>query len=262
MKRILTVLVAGATLIVAGCTTSELSTEPVDVAPAGSRLPSTLFGTWSGVIPCADCPGINYNLDLNEDNTFEETMVYQEREVEPYTRTGTWQIRNGVLQLSGPDTTITQFDLSTAGELYMLDQQGRRITSGLAENYTLRRTMHNTEDNSGLWDEKRRLGIDFIATGNEPGWSLEIDLEKGMYFKTLPTETIALQTAATSPEQKGKTTTYRSKSENGELVVEITEQPCEDTMSGKQSSYSVKVTAKGMEFIGCGMYLGESQIEK
>lgn len=245
-----------------GCTTSELSTEPVDVAATGSRLPSSLFGTWRGVIPCADCPGIDYNLSLNEDNTFEETMVYQERDVTPYTRTGTWQISNGVLQLTGPDTTMMQFDLSTAGELNMLDQNGQRITTPLADRYSLRRDNTLAEDNPELWNEKRRLGIDFVATGNEPGWSLEMDLEKGIYFKTLPTETIAIDAAITTPEKKGNVTTYRSKTDDGELVVELIEQPCEDSMSGKNLPYAVRVTAKGMQFIGCGMYLGEKQAEK
>jgi uncharacterized membrane protein/uncharacterized lipoprotein NlpE involved in copper resistance len=248
--------------IVSGCTTSELSTEPVDVAAVESRLPGSVIGVWRGVIPCADCPGINYNLSLNEDNTFEETMIYQEREVEPYTRAGTWQIANGILQLSGNDTTSTQFDMSIGGELHMLDQEGKRINTSLADKYTLRKDMDLTEDNSELWNEKRRLGVDFVATGNEPGWVLEIDQEKGMYFKTLPSETIALETAIPEIVNNGKTITYKSISETGDLIVELTAQPCEDNMSGKMSTHTVRVKAKGIEFNGCGMYLKEAPEEE
>jgi len=244
-----------AATIVSGCTTSELTTEPVEAAE--SRLPAGLVGVWRGVIPCADCPGINYSLSLNEDNTFEETMIYQERDVDPYTRTGTWQIANGILKLRSNDTTSTQFDMSIGGELHMLDQEGKRINSSLADNYKLRKDINLTEGNAEHWNEKRKLGVDFIATGNEPGWALEIDLEKGMYFKTLPTETIALETAIPETIANGKTTTYKATSDTGDLIVELTAQPCEDTMSGKISTHTVRVKAKGIEFNGCGMFLGK-----
>lgn len=259
MKRLCIYLMLYLVAATVGCTTSDISTEPVDVVPSGSRLPSSVLGTWRGVIPCADCPGINYNLSLNEDNTFEETMVYQERDVEPYTRSGTWRITNGVLQLAGPDTLLTQFDLSVAGELNMLDSQGKRINTPLADRYSLRRDTALPESNTSLWDEKRRLGVDFVATGNEPGWALEIDLEKGMYFRTLPSETIALDTPMPQPVKEGNATFYRGVVNGEELIVELLQQPCKDTMSGQMSPYLVRVTAKGIQFSGCGAYLNEKR---
>ncbi|HEY4649916.1 MAG TPA: copper resistance protein NlpE N-terminal domain-containing protein [Pontibacter sp.] len=262
MRKVFTCLWLYTVVGLSACTTSEIQTEPVDVAAGESRLPSSLVGTWRGIIPCADCPGINYNLSLNEDNTYEETMVYQERDADPFTRTGNWRITNGVLQLMGPDSAHTQFDLSTGGELSMLDQTGQRITGNLANMYILHKDTGLADDNSELWNEKRRLGVDFVATGNEPGWALEIDLEKGLFFRTLPTETISLDTPISAPEKKGKTTTYRGTATGGELVVELTEQDCKDSMSGKASPYTVRVTAKGVQFNGCGMYLGERQQEE
>ncbi|MBJ6118562.1 copper resistance protein NlpE N-terminal domain-containing protein [Pontibacter sp. BT310] len=248
--------------IVSGCTTSELSTEPVDVAVGESRLPCSVIGVWRGVIPCADCPGINYNLSLNEDNTFEEMMTYQERDVEPFSRTGTWNITDGTLTLVAQDTTRTQFDLSIGGELHMLDQSGKRITTNLADKYRLRKDDNLSQASPELWNEKRRLGVDFVATGNEPGWALEIDQEKGMYFKTLPSETIAIETAIPEIVNKGKTITYKATAETGDLIVELTAQPCEDTMSGKMSTHTVRVKAKGIEFNGCGMFLNTKSEEK
>ncbi|NEM97324.1 copper resistance protein NlpE N-terminal domain-containing protein [Pontibacter burrus] len=264
MKSVFTIGVLGLLLGISACTTSDIRTEPVDVTVGEDRLTSSLIGTWRGVIPCADCPGINYNLSLKNDNTFEETMIYQERDVTPYTRSGTWQIRNGILQLSGAaaDTSQTQFDMSVGGELHLLDREGKRITTNLADHYVLRRDLKFEEDSPGLWDEKRRLGIDFVATGNEPGWALEIDLEKGMYFRTLPTETIVLDTPVSDPEVRGRTTIYRGNSEGNELTVEFTEQDCKDTMSGKVSPYSVRVTAKGIQFNGCGIHLGQKNSER
>lgn len=250
----------------AACTTgsvSDIYTQPVDVGVAKTVEPAAVVGTWRGVIPCADCPGINYNLSLNANNTFEETLVYQDRDVQPFTRTGTWRINEGQVELGSANNSGTsRFSLTPEGNLNMLDQEGKPVTSELAPMYLLRRDTTLIEDNPALWSEKRRLGIDFVATGNEPGWSLEVDLDKGMFFKTLPSESIAMETAVPTQAKSGKVTTYSATTDAGELKVEIVHQPCEDTMSGKVSPYLVRVTAKGINFKGCGTYLGEQTQEK
>lgn len=54
------------------------------------------LGTFSGVLPCADCPGIETTIsfkfsdDSKSSHTYTETDVYQERNV-TNTTTGTWQ---------------------------------------------------------------------------------------------------------------------------------------------------------------------------
>ncbi|WP_276496553.1 copper resistance protein NlpE N-terminal domain-containing protein [Pontibacter litorisediminis] len=254
-------LFAGALVLwLSGCTTapvSDVPTEPVDVGVPKMLPPAAVVGTWRGVIPCADCPGINYNLSLGADNRFEETLIYQDRDVQPFTRTGTWGVKEGRVELQAAENgaTPTLFELTQAGELNMLDQDGKPITTALAPMYLLRRDTALIEDNPSLWNEKRRRGIDFVATGNEPGWSLEIDLEQSMTFRTLPSESISIETPVPDPLQSGNKTVYRATTEEGELQVEIMEQPCEDTMSGKVSPYLVRVNAKGISFKGCGMYL-------
>lgn len=259
MKRVFTALLMGVMLCGSGCTTSpgaEVATEPVDVGK--TIAPAAVVGTWRGVIPCADCPGINYNLSLSADNRFEETMIYQDRDVQPYTRGGTWRLSKGKLELESSDTrSPTSFELAPNGELNMLDREGKPITTALAPMYRLKRDTAQPEDNPALWSKKRELGVDFVATGNEPGWSLEIDLEESMNFRTLPSESIALETPVPDPVTEGNKTTYSATTEAGKLEVEIIKQPCEDTMSGKVSPYLVRVTAKGINFKGCGMYLGD-----
>src|SRR5690625_667057 len=47
-----------------------------------------------GIIPCADCPGIEYELHLYDDNTFEESVLYQDRMVDAHIEDGTYSIEN------------------------------------------------------------------------------------------------------------------------------------------------------------------------
>ena len=273
MKKANTSIYIGLLLwVTAACTTEpvtntsgiSLPTEPVDVTVGGGLLPNSMpfniVGTWHGIIPCIDCPGIVYDLNLREDNTFEEIRVYQNRDTGSDKRVGTWRITDeGVLELSNQNAERTRFDLSTAGELKMLDESGIPIETPIADMYRLRRDTALSEKNTPLNSDQRRVGVDFVATGNEPGWLLEIDLEDGMYFKTRPSETVELKGSVTRPTVEGNTTRYRTQTEEGELVVELTETPCTDAMSGRVSSYTVRVTAKGKSYSGCGMYLGKAE---
>jgi hypothetical protein len=47
---------------------------PKEIKPFASHataLETLVFGPWQGTIPCADCPGINYQLTLQKDRTYE-----------------------------------------------------------------------------------------------------------------------------------------------------------------------------------------------
>ena len=101
--------------------------------------------------------------------------------------------------------------------------------------------------------------VDFKATGNEPSWSLEIDFDGKMHFKSLnhPQELI---TPAPKPEfvQDQSAERYHAITESGELLVTINKKICTDPMSGEKFpssvSVSVKLTADDdyTEYKGCG----------
>jgi len=254
------------TFLAASCTTGPntgLTTEPIDVAAVNSPYIAKITGTWRGLIPCADCPGISYNLTLNEDNSFEETLIYQDRSAQPFTRTGTWRMNDGILELDNPENDLYKFSL-VDGELQMLDKTtGQPVASEQPAMYRLKRDA--ALDNGLLqWDDSRKRGVDFVGNGHSPGWIVEVDLEEGLFFKTLPAETVVVNTnTPATPEVDGNTTTYRSKTENGEeLMVVFTEEACTDAMSGKASAYTVTVTAKGVTYKGCGVKLDAAETEK
>lgn len=260
MKKLFTPFAAGLLMILSvSCTTSPSSgliTEPVDVAASENVYNSKVIGTWRGLIPCADCPGISYNLTLNDDNSFEETRIYQDRSAQPFTRMGTWQVNNGILELDDPEDDRFRFSL-TDEELVILDNTtGRPVETKLTTMYRLRKDSE-VDGNLPLWNDSTKQGVDFVGNGNDPGWLVEVDLEKGIFFKTLPIETVVMTTSVPlKPAINGNSTTYRAETEAGEqLVVVFTKQTCTDSMSGKASDYTVEVTAKGTTYKGCGVFL-------
>ena len=117
------------------------------------------------------------------------------------------------------------------------------------------------------WVSKSREGIDFIATGNEPFWSVEIDFEKMMTLNTME-EPNKMSTPVPDPvrPQDVNAISYRANTEKGNLYVTIFKEKCTDSMSGLESPYKVRVSMKPgdsdeyQDFMGCGRYIGNYRL--
>ncbi len=86
--------VAASTTIAAP--TSVARTAEPDLAGAGVQPNAAGFsskdfaGTFTGALPCADCPGIDETLQLNPDGSFKLTDVYRDRPSGTHSITGSW----------------------------------------------------------------------------------------------------------------------------------------------------------------------------
>ena len=101
---------------------------------AMSGLPATFVGT----LPCADCPGIRYQVNLLGDHTFVSRMTYEDRN-SSLRENGSWQLANDgkTLLLQTANQTREQFALLDGQTLRKLDTNGKEIESKL--NYDLKR---------------------------------------------------------------------------------------------------------------------------
>lgn len=69
-----------------------------------------VLGTFRGTTICADCPGIDTTLTLTQDTsysaegTYELSMVYLGKDVEPYVSSGVWTTERGTP--ADPDATV------------------------------------------------------------------------------------------------------------------------------------------------------------
>jgi uncharacterized lipoprotein YbaY/heat shock protein HslJ len=110
-------------------------------APANASAASALAqlpATFSGTLPCADCPGIHYQLNLHSDHTFSSTMKYEGRDV-TLNDSGPWELTGDgkVLELHGSRGATDKFALRDADTLRKLDMNGNEIVSNF--NYDLKR---------------------------------------------------------------------------------------------------------------------------
>jgi copper homeostasis protein (lipoprotein) len=137
--RPLLLCMAGAFLLLA-CQTFGDRSETYDSAEL--KLPATFKGT----LPCADCEGIRYHLDLWPDGVFHLRQTYLGTSVVADDR-GHWHTdpsRKAIL-LYGSRERKHQFEVKGAHTIRLLDQQGRQIQSSLPYDLTSDGTLTPTD---------------------------------------------------------------------------------------------------------------------
>jgi uncharacterized lipoprotein NlpE involved in copper resistance len=100
-------------IAVAGCMPRN---EPVAPAPDmhSSRTSLDWPGTYEGVLPCADCPGIRTRLELQADGRFELSTQYLDRQPAPQTTRGRF-----AWNAAGSDITL---DAAGAGQQFRVGE--------------------------------------------------------------------------------------------------------------------------------------------
>src|SRR5690606_9515171 len=94
-------------------------------------------GVYEGVIPCADCPGIEHRLTLEPSGTYQLVTRYLERSPAPRRVKGrfTWNEAGSTIQLDQASYGL-RFQVGE-NRLWMLDPAGERISGPLAEHFIL-----------------------------------------------------------------------------------------------------------------------------
>lgn len=108
-------------------TAAEPAAPPAPPLPPNPlvNLPATFVGT----LPCADCEGIRYQLNLFADDSFVARMTYVGKSVTPIDDMGSWALSSDrrVLVLKGQGTGVDLFGMTGPGVLRRLDAEGQPI---------------------------------------------------------------------------------------------------------------------------------------
>lgn len=106
-----------------------------------SQIALDWSGTYSGVIPCADCEGIETEIILKEDMTFIRRTRYLgkgDQTINEETGSFVWDKTGAIVSLKGTNDGPNQYKVGE-NMLFQLDMNGQRITGSLADNYILKK---------------------------------------------------------------------------------------------------------------------------
>jgi heat shock protein HslJ len=94
-------------------------------------------GSYSGILPCADCGGIQTSLELSGDKTFKLKQVYLGKDDNGFDCSGNFEWNKaGSIITMGEGEDKTRY-LVGENSLTMLDREGNKITGELADHYVL-----------------------------------------------------------------------------------------------------------------------------
>ena len=245
------------------------STKPAE--PSKVLTPQSVQGQYQGSLPCADCPGIKYKLTLQGDGTYTESSFYMDRSTQPIEKTGSYTIDGDTVVLDKDGSGMNTFAAHPQG-LQMLDINRVPITGALNRQYILTRQSNSNQTMAvggtlTLMQKKLTQGIGFYAVGNEPSWSLDIDFDKGMWFKSLTTVSeLNTPPGREAKAQDADVTRYFAETEAGTLIATVLRGECVDSMSGERFPFRVRVEVKRSIdadytlFEGCGRYVVDDRL--
>jgi heat shock protein HslJ len=95
-------------------------------------------GTYKGIIPCADCDGIQTEITLMESGDFQRTVSYLGKDENSFSDKGPfqWDESGSKITLESSQGGKQQYQVGE-NRLFHLDREGNRITGDLADKYVL-----------------------------------------------------------------------------------------------------------------------------
>ena len=115
----------------------EQEGQPVDTVH-NSKNSLDWAGVYTGVIPCADCEGINVRMTLNNDKTYQISYQYVGISDEPFLFSGnfTWDDSGNTVILDSNDLP-SKYKVVENKLIQLSFADGSEITGELADNYVL-----------------------------------------------------------------------------------------------------------------------------
>jgi len=230
---------------------------------------NAINGVWEGQMPCADCESIKARLNIRNDNVFEIRYTYTGKNVDPYTEGGTWAFENDTLILAA-ETGVKLIYFMSGNKLSLLDAEGNAVPNAMLTKLSRNGedvTHESTEKNDDRWHEKRWRGIDFTGMGNEPYWSVDVDLEGKIVFKSLVDgNTFEYAEYSENDVVDAVRASFKALNEISEIKVDIYKEGCVDDMSGEAFKHLVvirhrmKKSSIWTEYKGCGLYLADYRL--
>lgn len=147
---------------------SQSNNEQFAIDPAhNSRNSLDWAGRYHGVTPCADCEGIETNLVLHGDQTYELSIKYIGKSNELYQTYGSfrWDESGNQIILDVEENSRPAGYIIQENRIVQLDMDGNRITGEIADAYILKKHVNTIADRYWKLAALQGTSIDSSQTG-------------------------------------------------------------------------------------------------
>jgi putative lipoprotein len=140
---------------------------------------------------------------------------------------------------SGAQYAADGISVWTEGREAMLEVQGRVTTC-------------RENRRRSILEDARARGVEFRASGNEPGWVWELLADRMVFIGAYGAERVTTPRSKAPSETPPEGVVYAGVAQAHRLTARVLSGPCFDTMSGDQSGSNVEVELDGKTYRGCG----------
>jgi putative lipoprotein len=222
-----------------------------------NSLHGRVFIAIAALVSITSCK-LTYKADVNEPrqnsatDSAIRTFVYECRD--DYSFVARMQNSKVWLFLPGKTIALSQVP-SASGAKYAGDNVifWSKGNEAMLETGASKHTGCQNNPAKAIWEHAKLNGVDFRATGNEPGWYLEISNQRDILLVTDYGQTsFSFRSATLKSEPHAESATYHARNNGDSVEIVIIARPCRDTMSGEAFSSTVSVTVNDKRLAGCG----------
>jgi uncharacterized membrane protein len=106
-----------------------------------------------------------------------------------------------------------------------------------------------------LMEDAKLRGVDFRATGNEPGWWMEIGPDATILVTDYGQQRDIFATPEPEEDRTARRTTYWATSGGRDVQIVLIGEPCQDSMRGDSFQTTVQIRLGQASLTGCGQAL-------
>ncbi|MDR0682204.1 MAG: copper resistance protein NlpE [Dysgonamonadaceae bacterium] len=130
------IIMLSVVLLMTGMSACKLNRKTESVV--STSFSADWLGKYTGILPCADCEGIQTQITLLADTTYKLDWQYIDKENASFSETGTfqWNEADSLIILNNMEDGPSCYKVGK-NTLTQLDLEGEIITGELAENYVL-----------------------------------------------------------------------------------------------------------------------------
>lgn len=238
-------------------TTKDTVTIVRDSVINANTYDSIPSGYYQGMLPCKTCEGIQQTILFTDDGHYKLEELAVGKGTPAKAIEGTWEKEKGQFKLFENEKLIAEYRLFK-DSLINTESYGSRIPDSLSRQYVLFRK--NTTPENASWKKRRSEGVEILGTGGDPYWTVEIDKEKYILFKS-PTMAKAVIVPIEKPVTSRDSLVYNINDGGGNMLkVSIAPGFCTDGVSDHIYEYHMNVAYKGQAYKGCAVLLDKEVI--
>ncbi len=167
-----------AILGLSSCANQQAAQPAANADGDNSRVSLDWPGVYKGLLPCADCEGIQTTITLGKDNAFTRSMNYLGKPNGQFADQGlfAWDNKGERITLTDQHGQSQSYRVGE-GRLFHLSQQGQRISGENADRYILLKNLTDARIENKRWQLSELMGQAVVPDPGQKTAYLQFDSE-------------------------------------------------------------------------------------